>query len=175
MSWIKSERIEFINEYERKYGVRLSENDEMLPILHFIFDAGKLTTQRLNDTSTLINRAEKIINEAASKMNSKVYHFKEGDAFKWQIGIAFKVILIMGSIILTGWSIYYWIDAYKMKKKSEAIIRAVPFIENVNVRVNQEGYHFIEFLPPKQKSKVQFYTDYELQKDGTIRIYIGKE
>ena len=30
MSWIEAERIAFIDEFERQYGIRLSENDEML-------------------------------------------------------------------------------------------------------------------------------------------------
>lgn len=173
MSWIKSERIDFINEYERRYGVRLSENDEMLPIIHFIFDAGKSTDSRLSETKSLLSKLERTVTQS-SREN---YYFSDGDALKWQIGIGIKILIIIAGILMVSWSAYFYWSADNDVNYARQIIASNPVIENnllQNVRLDSRGYYFLEFNRPKE-DVINFLTEYELRNDGSVRVYLLKK
>lgn len=176
MSWIKSERIEFINEYERKYGIRLAENDEMLPIIHFIFDAGKSTDARLADAESLLSNLGKTVKQSTDRFIPNTYHFTEGEALKWQIGIGLKVVMIIAAISILLWSAYFWWHSYQDIANAKAIIISAPLLEKKllnGIQVNKDGYYFLEFSrPPEDASSIKFFTEYELLEDGTVRIYL---
>ncbi len=177
MSWIKSERIDFINEYERRYGVRLSENDEMLPIIHFIFDAGKSTDSRLSETKSLLSKLERTVTQSAEMISPKTYHFSDGDALKWQIGIGIKILIVIAGILIVSWSAYFYWSADNDVKYARQIIALNPVIENnllQNVRVDSRGYYFLEFTRPKE-DVINFLTEYELRNDGSVRVYLLKK
>ena len=123
MSWIKSERIEFINEFERKYGIRLKENDEMLPILHFIYDAGNGTSKRLEDSQKVLNKIESLVNGVLQNVNPKVYDIKKGDAISWQIGIGLKYMIIGLTISILSWIAHFYSDEYNKVEKAQEIIQ----------------------------------------------------
>lgn len=47
MKWCKEEKLKFIKEMEINYGVRYSENDEIVPLYHYLHHNGKqLDSQR---------------------------------------------------------------------------------------------------------------------------------
>lgn len=176
MSWIQRERVRFIDEYERTYGKRPSEDDEMLPIMHFIFSAGKATQAKLADTEKLILKLEESINDSSKISHSPTYNFSDGEALKWQIGIALKVMVIICGFIAAGWSIYFWWDANDKVAKADKIILSAPVIEGKllpQVRIDESGYCFLEFKRP-QKSSVNFFKEYHLMNDGSVRVYLSK-
>jgi|GEM_PF-6310448 len=177
MSWIKSERIEFINEYERKYGVRLSENDEMLPIIHFIFDAGKSTDSRLSETKRLISKLELTVNQSAEMMSPKTYHFAGGEALKWQIGIGLKILMVIAGVLVISWSAYFYWSSHNDLKNAQQILASAPMIEENllrSVHIDSRGYHFLEFNRPK-KDSLHFLKEYQLMEDGSVRVYLYKK
>ncbi len=177
MSWIKSERIEFINEYERKYGVRLSENDEMLPIIHFIFDAGKSTDSRLSETKRLIAKLEQTVDLSVEMISPKTYHFAGGEALKWQIGIGIKILMVIAGLLIVSWSFYFYWRSHNDLKTAQQILASAPMIEKnllQSVREDGRGYYFLEFNKPKDDG-IHFFIEYELMDNGSARVYLNKK
>jgi len=177
MSWIKSERIEFINEYERKYGVRLSENDEMLPIIHFIFDAGKSTDSRLAEAQRVILKLEQTVNQSVEMMSPTTYHFDRGEALKWQIGIGLKILMVIAGVLVISWSAYFYWSSISDLESAQQILTSAPLIEGNllrQVHVDGRGYHFLEFNRPK-KDSLHFFKEYQLMDDGSVRVYLYKK
>lgn len=177
MSWIQRERVRFIDEYERTYGKRPSEDDEMLPIMHFIFSAGKATQAKLADTEKLILKLEESINDSSKITNSPTYNFSDGEAMKWQIGIALKILIVISGFTALGWSIYFWWDANDKVEKADKIVLSAPVIEEKllpQIQIDGSGYYFLEFKRP-QKSSVNFFTEYHLMNDGSVRVYLSKK
>jgi len=176
MSWIRSERLEFINEYERKYGVRLLENDEMLPIIHFIFDAGKSTDSRLSETKQLIAKLEQTVTQSAEMINPKTYHFSPGEALKWQVGIGIKILMIIAGFLIVSWSCYFYWSSHSDLKTSQQILASAPMIEKnllQNIQKDNRGYYFLEFKKPTGDS-VHFFDEYDLMSNGAARVYLAK-
>jgi hypothetical protein len=173
MSWIKGERDEFINEYERKYGVRISEKDEMLPIMHYIYTAGLESVAKLRQIEKLVAKVDKSLNEPAFSRTQIV--LQDGEAWSWQVGIAVKILLltigILGSITVCS-IIVNWSSA--KKEEAAAIIEAAPIIQKdllKRVEVDIKGNHFLRFVPDRGNG-VELFKEYQLQKDSSIHIYL---
>ncbi len=173
MSWIKKERDEFINTYERTYGVRLSEKDEMLPIMHFIYNAGNETINKLNNTDALVAKIEKLLKDSNFRRTPIV--LQDGQAWAWQIGIAVKSIIILVAIslaIIAG----YFVDAWHSEEKASAlkIVNSADAIQNgllSRALEDSNGNIFLSFEPPKGKS-LKLYSNYEFRKDSSVRVYL---
>ena len=177
MSWTRNERQEFINEYERHYGDRLSETDEMLPILHFIHTTGKSTESRLTRAESLFSTLEKMVQHSIKKISPRTYNIHKGDAIKWHVGIALKIIMISTIITFALWSIYLLWYLHQDITNAKEILVSAPLMEQgllKNVRTDNSGYYYLKFKKPSEKGVFKYFTEYELLNDGTVKVYLGE-
>lgn len=178
MSWTEGDRLKFIDEYERLYGTRLSINDEMLPILHTIFFAGKATELRLLETRRLLDKSVTTIEFLNQKLKATTYNFNtDNSALKWQLGGLLKTASAGLMIIAIIWSLYFWWNASLTRTKALQILNNVEVIDKgllLNIRLTEDGYYFIESTKSTDSS-IAFFSEYEELSKGRIRIYVGKK
>ena len=149
----------------------------MLPIMYSISRAGKSTDLRLIEANRLLEETRLLVKDLARTVKPKTYNFDKGEAWKWQIGIAVKILIIVCCFLVILWSGYFWwLSKYDLKKANR-IISVAPFVEKnflLRVKQDKEGYYFIEFQEAKTNS-VKYFTEYEKLKEGKVRVYVGKE
>ena len=68
---LKEEKKALRDELERTYGIRLKEDDELLPVLHYITDASKLASRHVEESKTILEEmrtaSDKMIEEHSGK------------------------------------------------------------------------------------------------------------
>ena len=173
MSWIKKERDEFINEYERKYGVRISEQDEMLPIMHYIYTAGLESVYRHRQMEQLFAKIEKSLNEAV--FSSIKIALQDLEALRCLIDIAIRILIfivvIVGAITI-GSVIVNWSSTRRYE--ADAIIEAAPIFEKELLKrvVNDpKGNTYLQFVPDKGDG-YELFKEFQLQEDSSIHVYL---
>ena len=71
---IKEERRALCVMLERTYGIRIKEDDELLPILHYINDSAKLASRNMEESKSILNDMKsgsgKMIDEHHAKFKS---------------------------------------------------------------------------------------------------------
>ncbi len=177
MSWTEKDRLAFADYFESQYGKRLSINDEMLPLLHYMFKVNQSTVSRLAKTEKILENTQKIVNDVVLKANPKTYHFSSGEAFRWQLGITLKYAFWIAGIMIIFWSSYFWWAAHRDIKNAELILSAAPVVEQTllhQIDADRNGFLFLEFKRPKG-TLVENFTEFNVIDEETIRIYLGRK
>lgn len=167
---IKSDRIKFRDELEAAYGIHISENDELLPILHFVFHSVK----EVNESRA---KQERALSDLISKINRPVYNFAPGEAWQFQLAASFKWLFIGGSIVLlSGISLWWWSSTHEVEK-ARNIIRSADLVNRAlinKVKKDADGFLFLEFREASGTT-IQNFTEYEKINSKTVRVYLGEE
>ena len=152
-----------------EYGFQFSPNDPVIPALYIIHKEMQLNNQNNKEIASLVK-------EASSRINPKVFNFNSpGEAWKFQIGIAFKWIL-SGFLALS----LIWVAAWRWSMAND-VDRAKIIIEssgNVGellkgMKKDKTGYYFIDFTAVKGDS-IQPFKEYQRLNAKTVRVYLGK-
>jgi len=167
---IKADRIKFRNEIEADYGIHISENDELLPILHFVFHSVK----EVNESRA---KQESALSDLMSKINRPVYNFAPGEAWQFQIAASLKWLFIGMSIVLFAWIALKWWSAKNDLDEAQRIIQSSERI-NIhllnNVKKDTDGFMFLEFTEAKGNS-IKNFIEFEKVNSKTVRVYLGQE
>lgn len=153
-----------------EYGIHFSPDDPVIPALYVIHKE-----MQLSNASNKAIASE--IKEAAAKINPTVFHFNNGDAaYKFQVGVAVKYILI-GSLVLlfTVAGIWYW-SMLNNVDQAKTIIEISGSMGKLVKRVkkNDEGFYVIDFTMANGDS-IQRFTEFQKLDSKTVRIVVGKE
>lgn len=154
----------------KEYGFHFSPKDPVIPALYIIHKEMQLSNQ---NSKALISQ----VKEASSKINPKQYHFQyPGEAWKFQLGAAFKWIVIGVFMLLFTWvGVWYWSmvkDIDKARMIIEASGRASELIKAV--KKDRSGYFFIDFTAP-QGDSIQNFKEFRKLNAKTVRVSLGKD
>ncbi len=153
-----------------EYGFQYSPNDPAIPVLYIIHREMQLNNQNNKAIASLVK-------EASSRINPKVFNFNSpGEAWKFQMGVAFKWILIGLLILPLIWiAAWYWSmvnDVDRAKIIIEASGNAGELLKGV--KKDKADYYFIDFTAAKGDS-IQPFKEYQKLNAKTVRVYLGKE
>lgn len=152
-----------------EHGIHFSPDDPVIPALYIIHKE-----MQLNSTNNKAIASE--IKEAAAKINPTVFNFNNEDAaYKFQVGIAVKYLLIGFLVLLfTVAGIWYWSMVYNVNH-AKAIIETSGNIEELVKRVkkDKDGFYFIDFKVAKGDS-IQPLKEFKKLDANTIRVYVAK-
>jgi hypothetical protein len=128
-----------------EHGIHFSPDDPVIPALYVIHKE-----MQLNNTSNKAIASE--VKDAAAKINPTVFNFNNEDAaYKFQVGIAVKYIL-MGSLVLlfTVAGIWYWSMVNKVNQ-AKTIVETSGSIGELMKRVtnDRDGFYVIDFTAPR--------------------------
>ena len=153
-----------------EHGIDFSPYDPVIPALYVIHKE-----MQLNNESNKALASQ--VREATSRIKSTVFNFNsESAAFKFQVGIAVKWILIGALVLLfVVIAIWHWSRANDVDH-ARAIIQASGNMGELMKRVqkDKEGYYFLDFTAAKADS-IQHFKEYQKLDAKTVRIYVGKE
>ena len=154
----------------KEYGFHISPNDPVVPALYIIHKEMQMSNQC---NKTIASE----LREAASKINPTVYNFNSEDAaFKFQVGIAVKWILV-GALVLTFTvvAIWYWSMVNKVDE-AKTIIEASGNMGELMKRVkqNKDDFYFIDFTSATGDS-IQPFKEFQRLDSKTVRVYVGKK
>ncbi|MCC6836688.1 MAG: hypothetical protein IT213_17010 [Cytophagales bacterium] len=167
---IRSDRIKFRDDLEAEYGIHISENDELLPILHFVFHSVK----EVNESRV---KQESALNELMGKINRPVYNFGPGEAWQFQLAASLKWLFIGVSVVLLSWISLTWWSRKNDLEEAERIIQSSVRINSHllnNVKEDRDGFMFLEFTEAKGNS-IKNFIEYEKINSKTIRVYLGQK
>ena len=154
----------------KEHGFDIPVNDPIIPALYIIHKE----TQLNNESNKALASQVK---EAAWRIKSTVFNFNsESAAFKFQVGIAIKWILI-GALILifVVIAIWHWSRVNNVDQARTIIQTSGNMAELMKrVRKDNEGYYFLDFSAAKEDS-IQHFKEYQKLDAKTVRIYVGKE
>ena len=153
-----------------EHGIHFSPDDPVIPALYIIHKE-----MQLNSTTNKAIASE--VKEAAAKINPTVFNFNNEDAaYKFQVGIAVKYILIGLMVLLfTVAGIWCWSMVHNVDQ-AKAIIETSGSMGELMKRVTKdnEGFYVIDFTAAKGDS-IQRFKEFQLLDAKTVRIVIGKE
>lgn len=152
-----------------EYGIHFSPDDPVIPALYVIHKE-----MQLNNTSNKAIASE--VKDAAARIKPTVFNFNnENAAFKFQVGIAVKYILI-GSLVLlfTVAGIWYWSMVNNIDQ-AKTIVETSGTVGELMKRVkkDQEGFYVIDFTAAKGDS-IQRFKEFVQVNERTVRIVVGK-
>jgi hypothetical protein len=153
-----------------EHGIHFSPDDPVIPALYVIHKE-----MQLNNTSN--NAIASAVKDAAAKINPRVFNFNNEDAaYKFQVGIAVKYILI-GSLVLlfTVAGIWYWsmvnnVDQAKTILETSGAVGEL----SKHVKKDSDGFYVIDFTAARGDSILPF-TEYQKLDARTVRVYVSKE
>jgi len=154
----------------KEYGFQFSPTDPVIPALYIIHKE-----VQLNNQSNIALSSQ--VKEASSKINPKEFHFHcAGEAWKFQLGIAVKWILIGLTVLLfAALAIWYWSMATDVDRARSIIESSGKMGELLKaVRKDKAGYYFIDLAAAKGDS-IQSFIEYRKLNATTVRMYLGKE
>lgn len=167
---IRSDRIKFRDDLEAEYGIHISENDELLPILHFVFNSVK----EVNESRA---KQESALNELMGKINRPVYNLGPGEAWQFQLAASLKWLFIGVSVVLVSWIGQTWWSWKNDLDEAQRIIQSSERINSHlmnNVKRDSDGFMFLEFTEAKGNS-IKNFIEYEKINSKTVRVYLGQE
>ena len=167
---IKADRIKFRDEFEAVYGIHISENDELLPILHFVFHSVK----EVNESRA---KQESILSDLINKINRPVYNFAPGEAWQFQVAASLKWLFIGISVALFAWVAFKWWSANNDLDEARRIIQSSERINShllKNTKKDADGFMFLEFTEAKGNS-IKNFIEFEKVDSKTVRVYLGQE
>jgi hypothetical protein len=149
MSWTKQERDAFIKAYEKAYGILLKETDEMTPVLYSMYQRSTQTELQLTETQNLISELKAHMETIKKQTGSKIYNFQQDEAWKWQLGIAGKIISVAGATLaflflgLTAW----WGMNDEIQMSRNFLATATTLEKNIAAKMILEsnGNYFLRF------------------------------
>jgi hypothetical protein len=149
MSWTKQDRDTFIKAYEKAYGILLKETDEMTPLLYSIYQRSSQTELQLTETQNLISELKAHMENIKKQTGSKIYNFQPGEAWKWQLGIAGKIISVFGVILafLVLCCIAWWAMNDEIQKSRKFLATANSLEKNMVAKmvIGSDGNYFLRF------------------------------
>ena len=176
MKWCKEEKLKFIKEMEINYGVRYSENDEIVPLYHYLHHNGKQLDSQLTVAKDLINQLEIRVQEIKKQTGTTVYNFSNGEAWKWQWGRAVVALVIGWWIFMLG---YIWVTYRESESKltnAKEILAKYPIGGEQlmqRIKLAGEGYYYLEFRKQKGSTIKDFEEYIELQNNGVVTVPLG--
>jgi hypothetical protein len=152
-----------------EHGIHFSPDDPVIPALYVIHKE-----MQLNNTTNKSIASE--VKEAAAKINPTVFNFNSEDAaYKFQVGIAVKYILI-GSLVLlfTIAGIWYW-SVVNNVDQAKTIVDASGNMGELIKRVkkDRDGFYVIDFTAAKGDS-IQRFKEFIQLDERTVRIVVGR-
>jgi hypothetical protein len=154
----------------KEYGFHFSPHDPVIPALYIIHKEMQLNNQNNKTIAAQIK-------EASSKINPTTFHFNSpGEALKFQLGIAIKWISGSLLILVFIWtSAWYW-SLVNDVDRARTIIQASDNLGELiqRVKINDEGYYFIDFTATKGDS-IRHFTEYQKLNTKTVRVYLGRD
>jgi hypothetical protein len=154
----------------KMYGFQFSANDPVLPAIFIIHKE----MQQCHESNRII--AQRIA-EASSRISPKVFHFNHGgEAWKFQLAIAFKWILCGGLILVAiSIGIWYWSLSNDIDR-ARTIINTYDNLNQMAVRAekNNKGSYFID-LSEARGDSVQHFHEYLRIDKKTIRVFLGRD
>lgn len=154
----------------KEYGFQFSANDPVIPALYIIHKEMQLNNQNNKAIASLVK-------EASSRISPKVFNFNAaGEAFKFQVGIAFKWILSGLLVLLLIWiAAWYWSMVNEVDRAKIIIEASGKAGELLNrVKKDKAGFYFVDFTAAKGDS-IQPFKEYQRLNVKTVRVYLGKE
>lgn len=154
----------------KEYGFHFSPEDPVIPALYIIHKEMQSNSES-NKTLGLQ------LKEAADRLNPRVFTFhSEAAAFKFQLGIAVKWILV-GSLVLLFViaGLWYWSMANRIVQVN-TILQTSGNMRSLMRRVkkDKEGFFFIDFTEA-QGDSLRYFEQYERVNSKTVRVCLGRE
>ncbi len=153
------------------YGFDFSPDDPIVPSLYTIH-------RELNANKEGNKALAKSVQDALTKINPTVYNFNNrGEALLFKIGELIKWVVIGTGTIIIIWICNFWWRQHHDVERARNIIdgsAAITKILHENIRKNDQGYLYIPFEKHFGDS-INFFSEYEEFKDGSVRVYIGKQ
>jgi hypothetical protein len=153
----------------KEYGFDFSADNPVIPALYVIHKE-----MQLNSDNNKAIASE--VKAAAAKINPTVFNFySAGAAFKFQLGIGAKWILI-GALVLgfTVAGIRHWSQVNKVEEVKIIISTSGNMGELIKrVRKDGDGFYYVDFRAAKGDSTRLF--KYQKLDAKTVRVYVGKE
>lgn len=163
---------EFCSLLLSKYGFDISPTDPVVPILYIIHDDIK-NYEQLNMSIA------KQLNETTQRISPQAYNFYSTDAAKsFSIGITLKWIYICITVIIVLLLFKWWWNDYHQLKKAKQIVEKIEpvYIKLFsNMKIDSEGYYYLTFNKPLEKNSIKLLTEYDLDKKGTVKVYLFKK
>jgi hypothetical protein len=153
----------------REHGIQFSPDNPIIPSLYVFHKDMELTIQANKAIASQIH-------EAASRINPKVFNFNNsGEAWKFQMGIAVKWILIGGLVLLFIWvSVWRWSMSNDVDK-AERILKEAEQMHELFGRAKRDkaGVYFMDIIEARQGA-IHPFMKYRRLNDSTVRIHLGK-
>lgn len=153
-----------------EHGIHFPPDDPVLPALYVIHKA-----MQLNNAGNKAIASE--VKGAAAKINPTVFNFNNGDAaYKFQVGIAVKYILIGALVLLfTVAGIWYW-SMVNNVEQARTILDTSGGIGELMKRVkkDEDGFYVIDFTAAQGDSIKRFKEFLQLDAK-TVRVVVGKD
>lgn len=153
----------------KEQGFQFSPDDPVIPALFTIHKEVEVLKQSNSELALLVK-------DAYSKMNPVTFHFNQrGEAWKFQIGIAFKwvsfglLLALFASIALWYWAMKNEIGKARMMNETFQITAEL----NKLVK-KKDGYYFIDFKASKRDSTM-YFSEFKKLDARTVRVYLGRE
>jgi len=154
----------------KEYGFQFSPTDPVIPALYIIHNEMQRNSE---SNKALVSQ----VKGATARINPKEFHFHcAGEAWKFQLGIAVKWILIgLIALLFTAVTIWYWSMATDVERARTIIESSGNMGELLKaVRKDKAGYYFIDLAAAKGDS-IQSFKEYRKLNATTVRMYLGKE
>ncbi len=176
MKWDKEARESFIRFFLREYGIALSDNDEMVPVLHAIISTCSDLVHSNSKIGESVSNVNKRLDLLTNELPQQSFSFHNREtAFFWHLGSAVKILIISLVVVIFFMSIYFVGEPYSLKRKAQTIINnSGVFDEGLidHLTVEDDGSMFIEATLTKDSSLVKLQ-EFEFTSKDRIRIYIG--
>lgn len=166
---------EFISSIWRTYGIQLSKNDELFPVIYAMMDTYRTTGYDLSSVRQKMDKIETALNYLPSNISKEHIHLNDTAAFWWNVGLAVRYLIIVLILLLVGWTWFFFTDTFQLKKQAEAVIaNSAMFDPSLlkNIKVNEKGYLILEAHKVKGDN-INFFSEYLEVGKGTIWIFLG--
>ena len=154
----------------KEYGFHFPPNDPVIPALYIIHKEMQLNNQNNKALASQVK-------EASSRINPEEFHFHyPGEAWKFQLGIVFKWVLMGVIVILITWiGVWYWSMANDVDKARTILETSGSAKELLkDAQKDKSGLYFIDFTAHKGDT-IQFLKEFQRLDANTVRVYLGKE
>jgi hypothetical protein len=158
----------------KEYGFLLTPTDPVMPALYIIH-------REMEHNSASNRELVQQVRKAAEKIKPQVFHFNVADeAWKYQLGAAFKW-LMGGLIILLFLGLIAWYLSTTSKvRQANAIIEAHGYMHELmeQVKKDEAGYYYVDFISTKRNSKAdstERFKKFQILNATTVRLYLGKD
>ncbi len=153
-----------------EYGIQLSPDDPITSVLYIIHHERKLNHRSNKELTSLIQ-------EAALKINPKVYNFHSREAaWSFQLGIILRWSLTILLVALCIWGgAWHWSNVHYVDR-ARAIIQASGKSNELLKRMKRdsEGSYHIDFKKAKGNS-IHDFDEFKILNAEIVRVNLGRD